>query len=119
MMAVSIDVQRLLDVELLAAPLGTTEGQAAIEQARTRFGLDPRELEVLAAGLDVAGGEVGFISILRGRYDVPKLRAVLAQIPQAEATTFGDGPATLLRFGVPLTQALPTLRRVRPSGRRR
>lgn len=50
MMAVSIDVQRLLDVELLAAPLGTTEGQAAIEQARTRFGLDPRELEVLAAG---------------------------------------------------------------------
>lgn len=109
MMAASIDMQRLLSAELLAAPLGTTEGQAGIEQARTRFGLDPRELLVLAMGLDVAGGEIGLIAILRGRYDVPKLRAALAEIPDSEATTLGGEPATLLRFDVPLAEAIPAL----------
>lgn len=109
MMAASIDIQRLLNDELLAAPLGTTEGQAGIEQARNRFGLDPRELEVLAMGLDVTGGEIGLIAILRGRYDVPKLRAALAEIPDSEATTLGSEPATLMRFGVPLAEAMPAL----------
>lgn len=109
MMAASIDMQRLLSAEVFAAPLGTTQGQAGIEQARTRFGLDPRELEVLAMGLDVAGGEIGLIGILRGRYDVPKLRAALAEIPDADTATLGDTPAVVLRYGVPLAEALPAL----------
>ena len=108
-MALTLDFQRVLALEVLASALSSAPVQASLAEAKKQVGVDVLSLGTWTMGLRVQDGAVGLISVLHGRFEVETLRATLAKIPGVVSSTLGGLPASTMTLGQPVDELVARL----------